>query len=223
VTTLGAPSVDRATISTPVEAGYCQGRNTLGKAIRIRADLRPKGVAPPAVGETWTITRDGPAWMLDRLIGHPDPSEVTGQVAAGSALAGLISALAEGGTIVDATVPPPAPTWVPLTLSAGWAAYTTPVSGTAPPVPAYLIGTDQVFLRGMATNAADVAAGLPLAVLPVAARPATIKVGLMVPEVSTSTTAQVRLDYLPNGELRVVFAQTADKLLALDSLRWPRW
>ena len=90
---------------TAVEAdGTALVRDQLGKERRVRTDIRPKGTAQPAAGETWEAVQLGTTWRLERMIGHPPPVVVTGSRAATAAtLANLLTALEAAGLIDDQT------------------------------------------------------------------------------------------------------------------------
>lgn len=225
---LGAPDTAVVTISDPVDAqGYCKGRDSLGKELRVQASLRPKGSPAPALGERWLVTKQGLSWLLDRMLDVPAPPAVEGALDPASALGSLVAGLADAGHVIDATTPPPAPVpppWTGLALGASWAAYTTPVDASTPPAPGWSVSGGVVSLRGLATNAADAAASSVLATAPAAARPPHVRVALLAAEVSTTTTGVVRLDVVPStGQILVIGAQVAGKILALDSIRWVTW
>jgi hypothetical protein len=201
--------------------------DTLGKTRTARADLRPKGSGAPVVGETWTFLRSGDVFVLGSLVGHPPPPEITGEVAPGSALAGLVSGLADLGLASDSTTPPPpapVPSWAALSLTSPWQAYTTAVDSLTPPTPGWSVWGGVAYLRGLVTNSADSVANTPLATLPAAARPLQVRAGQIGFEISTATAVGlVRLDVLTTGEVRVIAAQAADRILTLDRLSWPTW
>lgn len=94
----------RAQVTAVNTDGTALVRDQLGKERQVRYDIRPKGTAAPAVGETWEAVQHGTTWMLDRMVGHPLPPVVAGSRAATAAtLANLLTALEAAGLINDQT------------------------------------------------------------------------------------------------------------------------
>jgi hypothetical protein len=80
-------------------------RDQLGKDRQVRYDIRPKGTAPPAAGETWEIVQIGTVWSLDRMVAHPAPPIITGSrgTTPVAVLTNLLTALDAVGLIDDQT------------------------------------------------------------------------------------------------------------------------
>jgi hypothetical protein len=195
----------------------------LGQTRTARADLRPKATGAPAVGELWTIGRSGDAFVLGQLIGHPGTPEVTGPLDPDSALGGVVAGLVALGLVLDSTTAPTAPVRTPLALGAGWAAYATPAYGLTPPAPSWSLSGGVVRLHGVVTTATGVANEAPLATLPAAARPSTVRLGVMLSDLTTSAPAHVRADLTPAGVLLTPFAVPAGRILSLEPASWPTW
>lgn len=102
-----AVPVRRVTVTAVYEDGQVEVRDTLGGVRKVPGDMRPKGSAPPAVGEVWVIQKDdGLPWRLVSQIGHRPPPEVTGSRAASDPVAlSLLKALADLGLVIDKTSP----------------------------------------------------------------------------------------------------------------------
>jgi len=84
--------------------GIAQARTTLGKEIQVRLDRRPKGSAAPAVGDLWTVTRDGYSWVLSSALSVSATPVVTGSRAAADPVSlSLLAALVKLGLVTDGT------------------------------------------------------------------------------------------------------------------------
>lgn len=95
----------RATITAiDLTTGVAMARTALGKEISLRLDRRPKGSAAPAIGEIWTITRQGYVYVLDDLLTAPAPPVITGSRTGADPLAlSLLDALTQLGHVQDGT------------------------------------------------------------------------------------------------------------------------
>lgn len=82
--------------------GLAEVTNHIGKQRRIKIGfLRAKG-ALPRVGERWVIDKSMGYWTFAAVI-EADPPVITGDRSDGTALANLLTALADMGLIVDET------------------------------------------------------------------------------------------------------------------------
>lgn len=87
-----------------LSAGIAQARTTLGKEIQLRLDRRPKGGAAPAVGDIWTVCKEGYSWTLKAMLNAPATPTVTGSRAAADPVTlSLLAALVQLGLVQDGT------------------------------------------------------------------------------------------------------------------------
>lgn len=101
-----SPNIFKKASITQVDLphGFCYAKDALGKEYQMAVDYRPKGTGVPSIGEIWMIERKNNAWVLEGLVGHPNPHVITGAKAGKDTLAlQLLAALAALGHVTDNT------------------------------------------------------------------------------------------------------------------------